>query len=40
MDFFEDLDRGHGASIVVFKDGEPDEICFAGYSYDWNSQGV
>ena len=34
MDFFEDLDRGHGTSIVVFKDGEPDEIFFAGYSYD------
>jgi hypothetical protein len=34
MDFFEDLDRGHGTSIVVFKDGQPDEIFFAGYSYD------
>jgi hypothetical protein len=34
MDFFDDLDRGHGASIVVFKDGRPSEIFFAGYSYD------
>ncbi len=34
MDFFEDLDRGHGTSIVVWKDGKPDEILFAGYSYD------
>ncbi len=34
MDFFEDLDRGQGTSIVVFKNGEPDEIFFAGYSYD------
>jgi hypothetical protein len=34
MDFFEELDRGHGTSIVVFKDGIPSEILFAGYSYD------
>lgn len=34
MAFFEDLDRGHGTSIVVFKDGMPTEILFAGYSYD------
>jgi hypothetical protein len=34
MDFFEDLDRGHGTSIVVYKGGQPDEIFFAGYSYD------
>jgi hypothetical protein len=34
MDFFEDLERGHGTSIVVFKNGKPDEIFFAGYSYD------
>lgn len=34
MGFFEDLDRGHGTSIIVFRDGEPDEVFFAGYSYD------
>jgi hypothetical protein len=34
MEFFEDLDRGHGTSIVVWKDDQPDEIFFAGYSYD------
>ena len=34
MDFFDDLDRGQGTSIVVWKDGKPDEILFAGYSYD------
>jgi hypothetical protein len=34
MDFFEDLERGHGIYIVVYKDGKPDEIFFAGYSFD------
>ncbi len=34
MDFFEELDRGHGTSIVLFRDGRPSEILFAGYSYD------
>jgi len=34
MDFFEDLERGHGLSIIVYKDGKPDEIFFAGYSFD------
>lgn len=32
--FFEELDRGHGTSIVLFRDGVPSEILFAGYSYD------
>lgn len=34
MDFFEDIDRGHGTSIIVWKKDRPDEILFAGYSYD------
>jgi hypothetical protein len=33
-DFFELLDRGQGLAIVLYKDDEPDEILFAGYSYD------
>jgi hypothetical protein len=34
MDFFEDLDRGQGTYIVVYKNGHPDEILFAGMSVD------
>jgi|SRR5579859_576780 len=34
MDFFAELERGHGVFLVVFKQGQPDEILFAGYSYD------
>lgn len=34
MDFFEDIERGQGIYIVVYKDGAPSEIFFAGYSYD------
>jgi hypothetical protein len=34
MDFFEDVERGQGVYIVLFKNGEPDEIFFGGYSFD------
>ena len=34
MDFLDDVERGQGVYIVVYKDGRPDEIFFAGYSYD------
>ncbi|MFO0892567.1 MAG: hypothetical protein U0790_25920 [Isosphaeraceae bacterium] len=34
MDFFEDIERGHGIAIVVHQDGAPSELFFAGYSYD------
>ena len=34
MDFYSEIDRGYGLYIVLYKDGEPDEILFAGYSYD------
>jgi hypothetical protein len=32
--FFEDIERGQGVYIVLYKDRVPDEIFFAGYSYD------
>jgi hypothetical protein len=34
MDFMEDIDRGQGVYTVVYRDGQPAEIFFAGYSYD------
>jgi hypothetical protein len=34
LDFFEDIERGHGVYILAHKNGKPDEICFAGYSFD------
>jgi hypothetical protein len=32
--FFDNIERGHGIYIILYKDGKPDEICFAGYSFD------
>jgi hypothetical protein len=34
MDFFEEIDRGQGVYVVAYKDDRPDEILFAGYSFD------
>ena len=34
QDFFEQIDRGQGIYIVLYHNGKPDEILFAGYSYD------
>jgi hypothetical protein len=34
MDFLEDVERGHCVYTVVYKDGKPDELFFAGYSFD------
>ena len=34
MDFFEEIERGHGIYFIVYEDGQPSEIFFAGYSYD------
>ena len=34
MDFLEDLERGHCVYIVIYKNGKPDELFFAGYSFD------
>ncbi len=33
-DFFEDIERGQGVCFVVYQDGAPSELVFAGYSYD------
>lgn len=34
MDFLEEVGRGHCVYCTVYKDGSPDEILFAGYSFD------
>jgi hypothetical protein len=34
MDFLEDVDRGHCVYTLTYKDGQPDEVLFAGYSFD------
>jgi hypothetical protein len=34
LDFLEDLERGHGVYCTLYKNGKPDEILFAGYSFD------
>ncbi|MDP9173125.1 MAG: hypothetical protein M3O30_04565 [Planctomycetota bacterium] len=34
MEFFDEIERGQGIYAVVFKDGRPDELFFAGYSFD------
>ncbi|HWE37886.1 MAG TPA: hypothetical protein VG406_15055 [Isosphaeraceae bacterium] len=33
-DFFEDIERGQGVSIIVYEGDRPSEIYFGGYSYD------
>ncbi len=33
-EFFEDIERGQGVYIIVYKDDQPSEIFFGGYSYD------
>jgi len=33
-ELFEDIERGQGVYVIVYKDGQPDEIFFAGYSFD------
>ena len=34
MEFLEEIERGTGVYVVLYKDDKPSEICFAGYSYD------
>ena len=34
MDFLEDLERGHALYTTLYKNGQPDELFFAGYSVD------
>ncbi|MCZ7542728.1 MAG: hypothetical protein M5R40_03950 [Anaerolineae bacterium] len=33
-DLIELRERWQGTYVIVYKDGVPDEICFAGYSGD------
>jgi hypothetical protein len=33
-DYWEDMERGQARYVVVYADGEPSEIYFAGYSFD------
>jgi len=33
-DYFENIGRGCGIYIIAYRDGKPDEIHFAGYSFD------
>jgi hypothetical protein len=33
-DFWEDIERGHGIAIVLYQQEQPDDIFFAGISYD------
>lgn len=34
LDFLEELERGQGVYTIVYENGEPTEIMFAGYSFD------
>jgi hypothetical protein len=34
VEFLEDVERGHCVYLVIYKDGQPDELLFAGYSFD------
>jgi hypothetical protein len=33
-EFFEDIRRGQCVYVIVYANGEPSELFFAGYSYD------
>jgi hypothetical protein len=33
-EFFEEIERGQGVYIIVYRDDKPSEIFFGGYSYD------
>jgi hypothetical protein len=33
-DYWEDMERGQARYAVVYRDGKPSEIYFAGYSFD------
>ncbi len=34
MDFLESVERGQGVYIILYKESQPSEILFAGYSFD------
>jgi hypothetical protein len=33
-DLYEGIERGQGVYMTIYKDGQPSEIFFAGYSFD------
>jgi hypothetical protein len=33
-EFWADIERGSGRYVIVYEDGKPSGICFAGYSFD------
>ncbi len=33
-EYFDEIERGHCIFIIVYKNNKPDEILFAGYSFD------
>lgn len=33
-ELFENIERGQGVYVIAYRDGQPSEICFAGYSFD------
>jgi hypothetical protein len=34
MDFLENVERGQGIYIILYQDGQPSQVRFAGYSFD------
>jgi hypothetical protein len=34
LDVFDRIERGQAIYVVVYRDGKPDELFFAGYSFD------
>jgi hypothetical protein len=34
MDFLDEIERGEGVYVIVYQEGNPSEILFAGFSYD------
>jgi hypothetical protein len=34
MDFLEDIERGQAAYVILYSNGVPEEVLFAGYSFD------
>jgi hypothetical protein len=34
MELFEGIDRGQGVYTIAYKYGKPNELFFAGYSFD------
>ncbi len=34
LDIIEELERGHGVYMTIYKNDEPSELFFAGYSFD------